>query len=195
VPPWEHPHFDRWALAQLRLYKPHYSLYELCFPSVLSVFDAHVLADGFPNINSHPASAPAESVSDDNKLCHEPDLLEPAPLETEVQQNDYHELMNIGRTCTSCTGLLGARELDIIHVWPEFAGRTRWRRKHCCCLARSRALSRRATRMGSVASASVRRHVCWLSVLQARPSSEDCRGSLGIEGVRERRMRCEEKKA
>jgi hypothetical protein len=101
VPPREHPHFDQWALAQLRLYKPHYSLYELCFPSVLSVFDVHVLADGFPNIDSHPASAPADSVSDDNKLPCEPDLLRPAPLETEVQQDDYHELMNIGRTRTS----------------------------------------------------------------------------------------------
>lgn len=118
-PPREHPHFNQWALAQLCLYKPHRSIHELCIPSVTSVFDAHVTDNGFPNINSLVPSTVADNDSVENELPHEIDLLKPGPLETNLQQNDYHELMNISRVNYNFSALLGACELDLIHIWPS----------------------------------------------------------------------------
>jgi hypothetical protein len=64
VPAADHPHFDDWALAQLRLYKPHRSIHELCTPTVRSVFDAHVALGGFPNV------APDDGAVFTRKLNH-----------------------------------------------------------------------------------------------------------------------------
>ena len=118
VPARQHPHFERWALAQLRLYKPHRSVHELSFPSICSVFDEHVALHGFPNLPSLLESAEADDGDGENSAPRERDLLEPSPLETDLQQDDYHDLMNISRTRSHCSALLGARELDLIHDWP-----------------------------------------------------------------------------
>ena len=118
VPARDHPHFDRWALAQLRLYKAHRTIDELCIPTVTSVFDAHVALGGFPNVDSLAASAVEDDETDGNDQTREHDLLVQAPLEADLQQDDYHELMNITRTQFTRSTLLGARELDLIHVWP-----------------------------------------------------------------------------
>lgn len=118
APARQHPRFDQWALAQLRLYKPHRSIHELSNPSILSVFDAYVASGGFPNLRSQER-APADVIdSDDVEPPRELNLLEPAPSDTDIRQDDYHELMNIGRRQHTCLPLLGMRELDIIHRWP-----------------------------------------------------------------------------
>jgi hypothetical protein len=118
IPAREHPHFEQWALAQLRLYKPHRSVHELSFPSISSVFDEHVALHGFPDVCSVPESTEAEDDDGGNGAPRERDLLEPSPLETDLQQDDYHELMNITQTRSNCSALLSARELDLIHDWP-----------------------------------------------------------------------------
>jgi hypothetical protein len=117
-----HPHFDDWALAQLRLYKPHRSIHELCAPTVRAVFDAHVAIGGFPNIDPEGIDLPENDGAPEDYVQREPDLLEPTPLEAQIRQDDYQQLMNIGRSHCTSSALLGARELDVIHNWP-----TSWR--------------------------------------------------------------------
>ena len=119
VPAAEHPHFDDWALAQLRLYKPHRSIHELCTPTVRSVFDAHVALGGFPNVGPDEANIPEDDGAGAEMLQREPDLLEPAPLEAHIRQDDYQQLMNLGRTHCDSSALLGVRELDVIYNWPS----------------------------------------------------------------------------
>jgi ATP-dependent DNA helicase PIF1 len=119
VPARQHPHFDQWALAQLRLYKPHRSIHELSNPSIASVFDAYVASGGFPNLVSQERAVDAQFEPDEVEPPREMNLLEPTPSDTDIQQDDYHELMNIGRKQYNCLPLLGARELDIIHRWPR----------------------------------------------------------------------------
>jgi ATP-dependent DNA helicase PIF1 len=118
VPACQHPDFEQWALVQLHLYKLHCSIYELSTPTISCVFDAHVTAGGFPNIDAQQEDMPEDEGPAPNLNDCESDLLEQAPLETHLLQDDYHELMNIGRTHCSSSGLLGVRELNLIHNWP-----------------------------------------------------------------------------
>jgi hypothetical protein len=89
---------------------------------VRAVFDAHVAVGGFPNIDPEGIDLPENDGAPEDYVQREPDLLEPTPLEAQIRQDDYQQLMNIGRSHCTSSALLGTRELDVIHNWP-----TSWR--------------------------------------------------------------------
>ena len=119
IPTRHDPTFEQWALTQLRLYKPHRSLYELCTPSIDTVFNEHLASNGFPNLLQRELVEHADVEFDDlSTNGPDIDLLETAPLETSLVQDDYHVLMDVARHPCESTQLPGSRELDVAYPWP-----------------------------------------------------------------------------
>jgi hypothetical protein len=114
VPARVDPSFDKWALAQLRLYKPFRTLDELCTPTIADVFLHHLASGGFPNLRDEQEEPASER---DSQSDADIGPAEPPPLERRLRQDDYQQLMNCGRV-DSVTAPLGLRELDVIHPWP-----------------------------------------------------------------------------
>ena len=111
------PSFEKWALAQLRLFKPFRTLDELRTPTVGDVFSEHLASGGFPQLHEEEdAAVEAPEVESDSDADIAP--IEPPPLERRLRQDDYQQLMNCGRADLAVAPLLGMRELDIIHPWP-----------------------------------------------------------------------------
>jgi hypothetical protein len=110
--------FEHWAIAQLRLYKPHRSIQELSTPSVDTVFSEHLACGGFPNLLQLSTAEETEADSDEVPDNAEDDLLQTAPLETDLVQDDYQVLMDVVRLSCESTQLLGLRGLDLAYPWP-----------------------------------------------------------------------------
>ena len=106
--------FDKWALCQLRLYKPFRKLEDLCLPSVTDVFFAHLNSGAFPHlcrldgIDSEDNERPSLSLMDN---INEQD--------NALQQDDYQMIMNIAGVHSDSSYLLGNREIDITCSWPN----------------------------------------------------------------------------
>ena len=118
IPARHDPAFEHWAIAQLRLYKPHRSIQELSTPSVDTVFSQHLACGGFPNLLQLSTAEETEADSDEVPDDAEDNLLRTAPLETDLLQDDYQVLMDVARLPCESTQLLGLRELDLAYPWP-----------------------------------------------------------------------------
>ena len=106
IPARHDPAFEHWAIAQLRLYKPHRSIQELSAPSVDAVFSEHLARGGFPNLLQLSTAEETEADSDEVPDDTEDNLLRTAPLETDLVQDDYQVLMDIARLPCESTQLL-----------------------------------------------------------------------------------------
>jgi len=115
VPAQHDPLFDKWALAQLRLFKPFRMMDELRAPTVAGVFLQHLASGGFPHLRDEEDNAAAEG---DSESDADIGPIEPPSLERRLRQDDYQQLMNRGRVDFVTTPLLGMRELDTIRPWP-----------------------------------------------------------------------------
>jgi len=117
IPALVDPHFNKWALAQLRLHKPFRTIDELSSPSINDVFSSHLAHGGFPHLASHE-----NDDATDSDLDSQPELgtvMEAHTLDGLLRQDDYQQIMESGRFAHDSIPLLGARELDLIHVWPH----------------------------------------------------------------------------
>jgi hypothetical protein len=118
IPARHDPVFEHWAIAQLRLYKPHRSIQELSTPSVDTIFSEHLACGGFPNLLQLSTAEETEADSDEVPDDAEDNLLRTAPLETDLVQDDYQVLMDVARLPCESTQLLGLRGLDLVYPWP-----------------------------------------------------------------------------
>ena len=113
------PTFEKWALSQLRLYKPFRDETELRTPSVKHVFDSHLAASGFPAFP--PPALPSNNADDSDASQPDVDLASGIPpiLEATLRQDDYQQVMHHTHPTVDKTALLGLRELDLSHPWPS----------------------------------------------------------------------------
>jgi hypothetical protein len=116
IPDTADPGFDKWALARLRLHKPFRTPDDLCLPSVKEVFSMHLARGGFPHLTGGLNDPLAENDVDD-----EPPFgsINDHDVEGHLCQDDYQQVMLSGRNAHDHASLLGSRELDLIHVWPD----------------------------------------------------------------------------
>jgi ATP-dependent DNA helicase PIF1 len=116
VPSTDDPNFEKIALAQLRLYKPFRHIQDLQSPTVSHVFMSHLRDGGFPDLisnnetnESDDGAEPAAGVT----------LVDNIVLDNDLQQDDYQLVMNASRVHSDSSYLLGMREADIVHRWPD----------------------------------------------------------------------------
>jgi hypothetical protein len=96
APAQHEPSYEKWALAQLRLFKPFRTLDELRTPTVADVFSEHLASGGFPQLREDE-DAVAEAPEVDSESDADIAPIEPPPLERRLRQDDYQQLMNCGR--------------------------------------------------------------------------------------------------
>ena len=120
VPPLDDPGFEKWALCQLRLYKPFRSLDELCSPTITDVFFSYLNCGRFPHLRKRDANDDGADIED--RQSGEPAVSLMGNIderENALQQDDYQMLMNVAGVRSDSSFLLGNREVDITHCWPS----------------------------------------------------------------------------
>ena len=119
VPDLLDPGFDKWALSQLRLYKPFRALDNLRTPNVKDVFSQHLASGGFPHLRNQENSEDDIQSEIDPESDSELGTMDNRLHEGRLRQDDYQQIMNCGRADGETVPLLGSRELDLVHVWPD----------------------------------------------------------------------------
>ena len=120
VLPVDDPGFEKWAVCQLRLYRPFRNLQELCSPSITEVFFSHLNCGGFPHLRKRDVDEGEGDVV--NRHLDEPAVSLMGNMndrEKALQQDDYQVLMNVAGVQSDCSFLLGNREVDVTHCWPN----------------------------------------------------------------------------
>lgn len=119
IPPADDPGFEKWALCQLRLYKPFRRIDDLCLPSITDVFFSHLDGGGFPHLNRHDfGNGNGVSDNDDASLPAVSLINNNSERDTALQQDDYQFLMNVTGVRSDSMFLLGNREVDVTCSWP-----------------------------------------------------------------------------
>ena len=118
LPPCHAPTFDKWALSQLCLFKLYHTHSDLTTPTIKDVFDCHVHDYRFPTPS--PSLHPDSVHADDDNSGPDVDLASgsAAPLETDLHQDDYQQVMLHTHPACTNTSLLRFHELDLAHQWP-----------------------------------------------------------------------------
>lgn len=115
VPAAHDPDFDKWALAQLRLYKPFRRENELHIPSMSDCFHSFLNRGGFPAIVHRDVLLETVENGDEPEVS----LFGNITQDSILQQDNYQLLLNSGCVPNDNSLLLGMREADLSHHWPH----------------------------------------------------------------------------
>ena len=115
----ENDGFEKWALAQLRLYKAHRNDTELSTPSVKEVFQVHLACGGFPGTRALNVAANEDTAEDSDTDEPQHRLASPTSMDIGhvVHQDDYQQVMHRSGGTFLTTDILGLRELDLAFPW------------------------------------------------------------------------------